>query len=73
MPQDKAKGADDTLIYLLVHKSKEAADASFTAFRADPAWVAAKSASEERAGGSLTVTNGVTSVFMRATDYSPTK
>jgi hypothetical protein len=70
-PTDKEKGADDTLIYVLAHKSREAADASFKAFRADPDWVAARKASEEKAGGSLTTK--VESVFMKPTDYSPTK
>lgn len=70
-PVDKEKGADDTLIYILAHKSKEAADASFKGFRADPDWVAARKASEEKAGGSLTTK--VDSVFMKPTDYSPTK
>jgi len=68
-PIDKDKGAGDTLIYILAHKSKEAADASFTAFRADPDWVAAKKGSE--ANGPLTTK--VDSVFMVPTDYSPTK
>lgn len=65
------KGADRTLVYLLAHASKEAADKSFAAFRADPDWVAARQASETKAGGSLTEKDGVKSVFMRATDYSP--
>lgn len=65
---------DTTLIYLLAHPSVETAQASFTAFRADPTWVAAKKASEEKAGGSLTVEkDGVVSVFLKATDYSQTK
>lgn len=65
---------DTTLIYLLAHQSVEAAKASFAAFRADPTWVAAKKASEEKVGGSLTVEkDGVVSLFMKATDYSPTK
>ena len=72
-PMDQAQGADDTLIYILAHKSKEAAAASFKAFRDDPAWVAAWKASEEKAGGSLTAKGGVQSFFMKATDYSPTK
>jgi len=67
------KGADNTLIYILAHKSKEASGASWKAFREDPVWVAAKKASEEKAGGSLTVQDGVKSVFMTPTDYSPTK
>ena len=53
------------------HKSVEAAKASFDAFRQDPDWIAARKASEEKAAGSLTVKDGVKSVFMRATDYSP--
>lgn len=65
---------DTTLIYLLAHQSPEGAKASFDAFRADPAWVAARKASEEKAGGSLTVEkDGVKSVFLKATDYSPTR
>ncbi|MBI4662415.1 MAG: NIPSNAP family protein [Verrucomicrobia bacterium] len=67
------KGADDTLIYILAHKSKEAAAASFKAFGQDADWVKARKASEEEAGGSLTVKGGVQSVFMTATDYSPTQ
>jgi hypothetical protein len=33
--------------------------------------LAARKASEEKAGGSLTVPGGVKSVFLQATDYSP--
>jgi hypothetical protein len=66
-------GAADTLIYILAHKSVDDAKKSFDAFRADPAWTAARKASEEQAGGALTVPNGVKSQFMKPTDYSPTK
>ncbi len=62
--------ADNTLIYLLTHKSEDAAKASFAAFRADPAWLAAKGASEQKAGGSLTIKDGVKSEFLKPTDYS---
>lgn len=72
-PAEIRQGANNTLIYLLAHRSTEAAAESFKNFRADPAWVAARKASEDKAGGSLTVTNGVKSVFMRPTDFSPTK
>jgi hypothetical protein len=59
---------------LLAHKSKDAADKSFTEFRKDPDWVAAKKASEEKAGGSLTVEKtGVVSEFLKPTDYSTVK
>jgi len=67
------KDADKTLIYLLAHKNKEAAGASFKAFGADPDWVAARKASEEKAGGPLTVQGGVKSVFLAPTDYSQTQ
>jgi len=66
-------GAENTLIYLLAHASQDAAKASFAGFRADPDWVAARKASEEKGGGSLTVPDGVKSLFLKATDYSPTR
>jgi hypothetical protein len=73
-PGLKQKGEEETLIYLLAHKSEAAMKASFEAFRADPTWVAAKKASEDKAGGSLTVEkDGVKSVVLKATDYSPMK
>jgi hypothetical protein len=72
-PGLKQKGEEDTLVYLLAHKSPEAMKASWDGFRNDPTWVAAKKASEDKAGGSLTVENGVKSVVMKPTDYSPMK
>lgn len=74
VPTDKEKGAGNKLIYILIHDSKDAGLESFKAFRADPDWVKAKTASEEANGGSLTIqplTEGVKSVYMRATDFSP--
>jgi hypothetical protein len=72
VPLKGEKGAGDTLIYFLAHKSVDAAKKSFDEFRADPAWKAALKASEEKAGGPLTVPKtGVKSVMMKATDYSP--
>jgi hypothetical protein len=65
------KEADVKLIYLLAHKSLDAAKASFDAFRKDPDWVKARTESETRAGGSLTAKEGVKSEFLKATDYSP--
>ena len=67
------KDAENTLVYLLAHASVDAAKASFDAFRADPDWIAAKDASEKAGGGSLTVPDGVKSLFLKATDYSPLK
>lgn len=65
--------ADVTLIYFLAHASPQAAGNSFKSFRTDPDWEKAKAATEEKAGGSLTVPDGVKSVFLKATDYSPTR
>ena len=70
-PTDANRGAGKTLIYLLAFPSREAATKSWAAFRVDPAWVAAKEASEKNAGGSLTTE--VKSVFMTPTDFSRTK
>jgi hypothetical protein len=70
-PLEGQPGAGETLVYILAHRSVDAAKASFDAFRKDPDWLAARKASEEKAGGSLTVKGGVKSVFMKATDYSP--
>jgi hypothetical protein len=70
-PVDPKQGADDTLIYLLAHRSREAAAESFNTFRADPEWIAARKASEEKAGGALTLPDGVKSEFMAPVDYSP--
>lgn len=69
VPQDANKGADNTLIYIVEHASRKAAEDSWKSFRADPEWVAAKAESEK--GGSLTVK--VESVFMNPTDYSKLK
>ncbi len=68
------KDADKLLVYLLAHESDAARKKSFDQFRLDPAWVAAKDASEKAGGGSLTVDKiGVQSVVLKATDYSPMK
>jgi len=66
------KGAEDTLVYMLAHKSKTDRDASFKAFGDDPDWKAVKEASE-KAAGPLTIKDGVKSVLLTPTDYSPTK
>ncbi|HEV3439725.1 MAG TPA: NIPSNAP family protein [Gemmata sp.] len=72
--QKADKGEDTKLIYLLAHKSQEAAKKSFDEFRLDPDWVAARKASEEKGGGSLTeAKGGVVSEFLVPTDYSPLK
>jgi hypothetical protein len=72
-PVKGQKGEKDTLIYMLAHKSVEGAKSSFEAFRKDPDWIAARKASEDKAGGPLTVKDGVKSQFLKPTDYSPMK
>jgi hypothetical protein len=66
-------GAEDTLIYFLIHTSPEAQAKSFDTFRADPEWIKAKAESETTGGGSLTIPDGVKSVLMTPTDFSPVK
>ena len=60
---------DTTLVYLLAHQSREAATASWDAFRNDPEWK--KVASESQVNGPIV--SKVESVFLQATDYSPLK
>lgn len=66
-PLDTSKDGNK-LFYVLQHKSREAARASWKAFGEDPDWVKAQKASE--ANGPLVI--GVESTFLALTDYSPT-
>lgn len=68
-PTDEKDGKGKTLVYLVAHPSRDAATETWKAFRADPAWIQAKAASE--ADGPLTVK--IESVFMEPTDYSATR
>jgi hypothetical protein len=70
-PLDADKGAGKTLIYFMAYPNRDTATKAWAAFRADPVWVAAKSASEK--DGTLTVQNGVVSVFLAPTDFSALK
>jgi hypothetical protein len=58
--------AGRTLIYLMRHKSRAAADASWKAFSADPEWVAIKAESEK--DGPFVKLHE--STFMTLTDFS---
>lgn len=69
IPQDKDKGAGNTLIYILAHKSREAAGRSYASFGSDPEWK--RVVSESEANGKLV--EKLESVFMSATDYSAIK
>ena len=69
VPTDADKGAPNTLVYVLAHKSRDEAKKSWDAFRNDPEWKKAQTESE--LNGKLVVK--VESVFLGATDYSPVK
>ncbi len=76
---DDQKGASkppdgkNTLIYLIAHKDADARKASFDAFSKDPEWTTVRKASEEKAGGSLTIKDGAKGVMLVPTDYSAVK
>ena len=64
-PQDPAK-ATTTLVYLLSHASRQAADASWAAFGKDPEW-------QKIAADSGVGRVEITREFLQPTDYSPMK
>jgi hypothetical protein len=65
VPIDAPK-SETTLIYILAHQSKQAADASWTKFRDDPEWVAFPKTPDL---GKVTVDR----TFMAPVDFSPMK
>jgi len=67
VPMDKEKG--DKLIYIIAHKSRDAAKKSWQDFQDDPDWKKVRAESE--ANGKLV--EKMESVYMAATDYSPLK
>jgi NIPSNAP len=67
-PQD-SPASENTLIYILAHDSRAAADKHWTEFRQDPEWMAVSKASE--ADGKIV--EKVDSTFMVPADYSPLK
>ena len=66
VPEDSAR-AQNTLVYILAHPSREAARQSWDAFGKDPEWQRVQAASE--ADGKIV--EHVESVFLDPTDYSP--
>ena len=65
IPQDPER-SKDTLIYILVHPSREAAQKHWAEFQVDPAWVKVRAESE--ANGPLV--KKVESVYLSPTDFS---
>ena len=59
--------AGRTIVYLLRHKSREAATESWAKFSKDPEWVALKAESEK--DGAFVKVHDVT--FLKLTDFSP--
>jgi hypothetical protein len=68
-PQDEKDGRSNKLVYLLAFPSREAAEASWKAFGADPEWARVRAESEK--GGKIV--ERVERVFLNPTDYSPIK
>jgi hypothetical protein len=68
-PQADQKGQGATLVYMLAFPTREAAAASWKAFRDDPEWKAAKDASEKDGP----IVKEVESVYLDPTDYSAIK
>ena len=62
--------SENTLVYIIAHKDREAAKQSWAAFGADPEWQ--KVRKESMADG-VSLTTKVESVFLNPTDYSPMK
>jgi hypothetical protein len=61
---------DNTLIYVISHESREAADKNWKEFQADPDWIKARDESE--ADGKI-LAKPPERVFMTVTAYSPKK
>jgi hypothetical protein len=67
LPVEQKNG--DKLYYILKHRTRLAADASWKAFSTDPEWIKVRAESE--ANGPIVA--GVESTFLTATDFSSIK
>jgi NIPSNAP len=68
VPSDGER-SNNTLIYVLAHESRAAADKSWQAFRTDPDWIKARDASE----ASGKIVSKVESIYANPTDFSAIK
>ena len=66
VPAD-APDAQNTLVYMLAHDSREAAAKSWKEFREDPEWTKVRDASEKDGK----IVEKVESVYLNAVDFSP--
>ena len=65
-----APASGNTMLYLIAHKSRAAAKASWSAFLADPEWK--KVSSESEANGRI-LAGPPQTIYLEAMDYSPVK
>lgn len=65
VPQDESL-SENTLIYIIAHPNRDAAVANWDAFRSDPEWIEARTASQLDGD----IVQEVVSVFMEATTWS---
>ena len=68
VPAD-APDSGNKLVYLISHKSREAAKANWDGFRADPVWIKARDESEKNGK----IVAKVESVFLTPADFSKLK
>ncbi len=66
VPQD-GNLSENTLIYVIAHANRDAAVASWNAFRNDPEWIEARAASQLDGE----IVQDIVSVFMETTPWSP--
>ena len=71
VPVDEKTGqpSPNTLVYIVAFPSFEARTKAWDGFRNDPAWIAARDASEKNGK----IVEKIDSVFLKATDYSAIK
>jgi hypothetical protein len=68
VPLAKEDGADNTLVYIISHPSRDAAKENWKAFQTDPEWKEVAKASE--ANGKI-LAKKPESIYMTPTDFSP--
>ncbi|MGD0803189.1 MAG: NIPSNAP family protein [Candidatus Bathyarchaeia archaeon] len=64
-------GTSNVLYYMLAFDDLAHRETAWNAFSTDPGWVKARIETEQRAGGPLT--ERITNMILKSTDYSPMK
>jgi len=64
-------GTSNVLYYMLAFNDLAHRETAWNAFSTDPGWVKARIETEQRAGGPLT--ERITNMILKSTDYSPMK